>query len=636
MSRTSSIILIGIVAALLIGCMGTVALLLGRNYLLIADRQVTVNTPIPLDLATATPTSESASVTAEATAVEPTAVSPTPTVTTAATAFTVNNTAVQYVMALTDVNMRSGPSTGYDIIGWVAGGQTAKVTGVSSDNYWWRVVCPDGATGSCWITAGSQYTQPSNGVGTAPTATSPAACTNSASLIADVTVPDGTQFAPNSGFNKTWQIKNTGTCTWDSSYKLVHAGGHLLGAVSSFFPLRDSVLPGQTVDLTVNMVSPAIANTYQSDWKLQNGQGQIFGVGRNNSAFWVKIVVANQSPATGSISGFVWQDKDNDNVVDGNEMMPNIMVTLATSPECRTVIGTTWSDSNGRFSFTNLAANTYCLYGTDGSTTAGRSDVVLAANQQLTDVKVAWPPVWPQQTVISGLIYQDANQNGVYDNGETLMGSRQVWLIPGTACQVQQQPQATAFSDGNGRYTLAGEFNGSYCVGLANENGLLEDVIGITVSSGQTVNNINLKWPAAIGSISGYVWNDYCLTNEVGDALAGDCVADGNGDYHADGMIQPTETNIPGITVLLQLGPCRTGNSVAVPAVTDGTGRYSFGNLQAGTYCVSMNAASPQNAPLLLPGDWTFPARGIWYHELTLSTGDNAYSVNFGWDYQLQ
>ncbi|MBE2224979.1 MAG: hypothetical protein IAF02_25795, partial [Anaerolineae bacterium] len=207
---------------------------------------------------------------------------------------------------------------------------------------------------------------------------------------------------------------------------------------------------------------------------------------------------------------------------------------------------------------------------------------------------------------------------------------------PGTACHVQQNPQATAFSDGNGRFTLAGEFNGSYCVGVADENGSLYDVVAVTVTAGQTVNNINLKWPAANLSISGYLWNDYCLTNEAGEALDGSCVADGNGDYHADGMIQPTETYIPGVTMFLQLGSCVNNNNVMVTAVTDSSGRYTFNSLQPATYCVSMNAAANGNGDKLLPGDWTFPARGIWYQEITLQAGQSAFPVNFGWDYQLR
>jgi len=53
-------------------------------------------------------------------------------------------------------------------------------------------------------------------------------------------------------------------------------------------------------------------------------------------------------------------------------------------------------------------------------------------------------------------------------------------------------------------------------------------------------------------------------------------------------------------------------------------------------HCVFMNAASAQNAPLLLPGDWTFPSRGIWYQEITLPGSDHCYPVNFGWDYQFK
>ncbi len=76
-------------------------------------------------------------------------------------------TQVQFVQALTDVNMRVGPGLEFRVLGKVFAGQTAKVTGVSSNGLWWRVICPDGTTGNCWITAGAQYTQPTGG--TAPT-----------------------------------------------------------------------------------------------------------------------------------------------------------------------------------------------------------------------------------------------------------------------------------------------------------------------------------------------------------------------------------------------------------------------------------------------------------------------------------
>lgn len=68
---------------------------------------------------------------------------------------------VQFVMAQTDVNIRSGPGTSFGIVGLLYAGQTAQVTGASVDSQWWRVVCPDGTVGSCWITAKPHLTQPS-------------------------------------------------------------------------------------------------------------------------------------------------------------------------------------------------------------------------------------------------------------------------------------------------------------------------------------------------------------------------------------------------------------------------------------------------------------------------------------------
>ena len=69
-------------------------------------------------------------------------------------------TDVQFVMAQQDVPIYGGPGDQYGIVGTIAAGQTAKVTGVASDNTWWRVVCPNDAVGDCWVTADPAWTQP--------------------------------------------------------------------------------------------------------------------------------------------------------------------------------------------------------------------------------------------------------------------------------------------------------------------------------------------------------------------------------------------------------------------------------------------------------------------------------------------
>jgi hypothetical protein len=69
-------------------------------------------------------------------------------------------TGVQYIMALDDVNVRSGPGLNYAVEGLVAEGQIAQVSGRSADGNWWRIVCTQDASGFCWISADPQWTRP--------------------------------------------------------------------------------------------------------------------------------------------------------------------------------------------------------------------------------------------------------------------------------------------------------------------------------------------------------------------------------------------------------------------------------------------------------------------------------------------
>lgn len=78
---------------------------------------------------------------------------------------TPQSTNVQFVLAQQDVQIYGGPAAQYSIVGSIASGQTAKVTGVSSDNNWWRVICPDNTAGDCWVSADPAFTQPAEAPG---------------------------------------------------------------------------------------------------------------------------------------------------------------------------------------------------------------------------------------------------------------------------------------------------------------------------------------------------------------------------------------------------------------------------------------------------------------------------------------
>jgi len=127
--------------------------------------------------------------------------------------------------------------------------------------------------------------------------TASAATCDWAQFIADVTVPDGTTYAPGATFRKTWRLKNIGTCTWTTSYALVFESGAQMGAASAVnFPTN--VAPGQTVDLSLDLTAPSNAGHYFGYWKLRNAGNVKFGIGSTaNSVFWVEIYVGSSTGA---------------------------------------------------------------------------------------------------------------------------------------------------------------------------------------------------------------------------------------------------------------------------------------------------------------------------------------------------
>lgn len=122
-----------------------------------------------------------------------------------------------------------------------------------------------------------------------PTGASAAACYQ-AQFVADVTVPDGTKFEPNATFKKTWRLRNIGSCAWNGVTMVFDSGTQMGGPAS--VPVTSGILPGQTVDVSVNLTAPATAGRYIGYWKFKSEQGAIFGIGVNaNKAWWVEINV---------------------------------------------------------------------------------------------------------------------------------------------------------------------------------------------------------------------------------------------------------------------------------------------------------------------------------------------------------
>jgi len=104
--------------------------------------------------------------------------------------------------------------------------------------------------------------------------------------------PDGAILQPGEYFWKTWTLLNTGTCAWNSSYKLIYWSGDLMGGFTSY-PLPEDVLPNEQKDVSIYLKAPETEGTFTGYWRLQTPWNANFGVGTSNEPFYVLVVVSS-------------------------------------------------------------------------------------------------------------------------------------------------------------------------------------------------------------------------------------------------------------------------------------------------------------------------------------------------------
>ena len=139
----------------------------------------------------------------------------------------------------------------------------------------------------------------------APVSTSQG-CSDSAAFVRDVSILDGSAMAPGTTFTKTWRLKNTGSCTWDSGYLVSYISGTTMTQQPGYWIVHQgqTVPPGQTVDISVGMTAPVASGNYGSYWGLKKENGQLMPVqgGANGNSFYVKIRVDGGQGTGGSIT----------------------------------------------------------------------------------------------------------------------------------------------------------------------------------------------------------------------------------------------------------------------------------------------------------------------------------------------
>ncbi|HQC64537.1 MAG TPA: NBR1-Ig-like domain-containing protein [Anaerolineaceae bacterium] len=108
-------------------------------------------------------------------------------------------------------------------------------------------------------------------------------CTTAATLLADLSIPSGTELKPGERFTKSWRIHNNGTCDW-VDYKLVYISGSLMGGNSP--SLLRTVKAGEVIDIALELVAPSFPGEYTGIWKIQTDKGTLL-----NTELMYRIII---------------------------------------------------------------------------------------------------------------------------------------------------------------------------------------------------------------------------------------------------------------------------------------------------------------------------------------------------------
>ena len=114
-------------------------------------------------------------------------------------------------------------------------------------------------------------------------------CENNAAFIADLTIPDFTQVSPGKRLRKSWQIRNTGSCSWGPGYYVVFEEGHAMTErlQHALYPAK----PETNAVVEIEMTAPETPGEYQGFWNLYDPDGILFG-----HKLFIKITVVADGP----------------------------------------------------------------------------------------------------------------------------------------------------------------------------------------------------------------------------------------------------------------------------------------------------------------------------------------------------
>ncbi len=114
---------------------------------------------------------------------------------------------------------------------------------------------------------------------------------------------------PNQALHMDVTLKNSGTTTWQTTYKVVDTTANPMTVLREYY-LPYAVAPGGTVVVSIYMSSPAELGTYQENFSIQDAYGAVFGtfaytliVGGFSSITEIPTLTATVTPTYYSAEG---------------------------------------------------------------------------------------------------------------------------------------------------------------------------------------------------------------------------------------------------------------------------------------------------------------------------------------------
>ncbi|HVA45504.1 MAG TPA: SdrD B-like domain-containing protein [Pirellulales bacterium] len=226
----------------------------------------------------------------------------------------------------------------------------------------------------------------------------------------------------------------------------------------------------------------------------------------------------------------------------------------------------TVTDSNGNYSFSDLAAGTYKVdvvppAGTTITTTSLSATVTAGGTAQTVNVG-------EEPASIAGTVFTDVNDNGSFDTGDIGIAGRTVFINQdNSGTNDGTNPHTTTNSVG--QFTFSGLTAGSYTVMEALPTGatLTTPTQTVTVKTGQTTSGVVF---GELPSISGNVFVD----------------------LNGSGQLATGDPGVGGQTVFLNIDHTGKPDTSNPSVTTDSSGNFAFGTEPPGSYQVEMQLPS--------------------------------------------